>query len=171
MTLLLPTADRRPPTGLRRDTKIVLAFLAAIPTFLLSAAALCSWAIAHGASMRWRALFRVMCHGIAERCFPLFDVPMPICGRCTGIYLGMLAGLIAFMIVPWVEERVMRIVAFVAVTPLAIDGLTQLAGLRTSTNTLRMATGLAAGIAFGMWVLSAVERRVDERVDKRATVS
>lgn len=149
---------------IKRDTKIVAAVVASIPLSILGASALCSWAIAHGASLRWRALFRVMCHGIAERCFTLFDVPMPICGRCTGIYLGMLAGLAAFLVMPWIEEKVMRIVAFVAVTPLAIDGLTQLAGLRTSTNTFRMATGLAAGIAFGMWVLSAVERRVHTRV-------
>jgi uncharacterized membrane protein len=105
-----------------------------------------------------------MCHGIVERCLPLFGVPMPICARCTGIYLGMLAGLTAFLIVPRVQERVMRYVSFVAVMPLAIDGLTQLAGLRTSTNPLRMVTGLAAGIAFGMWVLSAVEHAVDRRV-------
>jgi uncharacterized membrane protein len=60
------------------------------------------------------------------------------------------------------RERVMRPLAFLAVTPLALDGLTQLAGFRESTNPLRIATGIAAGIAFGLWVLSAVERRDDE---------
>ncbi|MFP5245873.1 MAG: DUF2085 domain-containing protein, partial [Thermoanaerobaculia bacterium] len=55
--------------------------------------------------------------------------------------------------------RVMRPFAFAAVVPLALDGLTQLAGLRESTNELRVATGLLAGLAFGLWVLSAVERR------------
>ena len=43
---------------MKRDTKIVLSVLAAIPTVMLSAAAICSWAIGHGASMRWRLLFR-----------------------------------------------------------------------------------------------------------------
>ena len=142
-----------------RNTKIVMAAVAAIPIVILSAATLCTWAIASGASMRWRVLFRVMCHGITTRCLPLFDVPMPICARCTGIYLGLIAGLLAFLALPWVAEKTMRIVSIVAVTPLAIDGLTQLAGLRESTNPLRIATGMAAGLAFGMWVLSAVERR------------
>jgi uncharacterized membrane protein len=40
-----------------------------------------------------------------------------------------------------------------------VDGLTQLTGLRESVNPLRIATGLIAGLAFGLWILSAVERR------------
>ena len=144
---------------MKRDTKIVLAVAAAIPTVILGAATLCSWAIAQGASMRWRVLFRVMCHGRVERCLELFDVPMPICARCTGIYLGLLAGLLIFPIIPWLRERVMRTVAFLAILPLALDGVTQLTGLRESVKPLRIATGAIAGLAFGLWVLSAVERR------------
>ena len=147
---------------MKRDTKIVLAAIAAIPAVILSASTFCAWAIANGASMRWRLLFRMMCHGIAERCIELFGVPMPICARCTGIYLGLALGLLVFVLIPLVRERVMRTAALIAVTPLAIDGLTQLAGLRESTNPLRLATGIIAGLAFGMWALSAVERR-DER--------
>lgn len=146
---------------MKRDTKIVLAFIAAIPTAILGASALCTWAIAQGASMQWRMLFRLMCHGRIERSLELFDVPMPICARCAGIYLGMLFGILAFPAVLRLRERVMRVVAFVAVTPLAIDGLTQLSGLRESTNELRIVTGVIAGFAFGLWILSAVERRED----------
>jgi uncharacterized membrane protein len=145
---------------MKRDTKIVLAFLGAIPALILAASTFCSWAIAHGASMQWRALFRVMCHGRVERSFALFDVPMPICARCTGIYAGLLAGLALFAILPLLREEVMRRISFAAVTPLAIDGLTQLAGFRESTNTLRVLTGVVAGLAFGLWILSAVERSV-----------
>lgn len=146
---------------MKRDTKIVLAFIGAIPTVILGASALCTWAIAQGASMEWRMLFRLMCHGKIERCLELFGAPMPICARCVGIYAGMLLGILAFWAIPLLRERVMRVVAFVAVTPLAIDGLTQLSGLRESTNELRVATGIIAGIAFGLWILSAVERRED----------
>ena len=144
---------------MKRDTKIVMAVVSAIPIVILSASTLCAWAIAQGASMRWRLLFRVMCHGIPSRCVEVFGVPMPICARCLGIYAGLLVGLLAFRVLPWISERAMRIAAFLAVTPLAIDGLTQLTGLRESTNPLRLATGIAAGFAFGMWALTAVERR------------
>lgn len=147
--------------SLKRDTKIVLGVVAAIPTVILSASALCAWAISNGASMQWRVLFRVMCHGRVERCLELFDVPMPICARCVGIYAGLLAGLAAFRLMTMLRERVARTFAFIAILPLAIDGLTQLAGLRESTNPLRIATGVLAGLAFGLWILSAVEHRDD----------
>lgn len=146
---------------MKRDTKIVLAFIAGIPTVILGAATLCTWAIAQGASMQWRMLFRLMCHGKVERCLELFGAPMPLCARCVGIYGGMLIGILAFWAVPLLRERVMRGVAFAAVVPLALDGLTQLTGLRESTNELRIATGVIAGLAFGLWILSAVERRGD----------
>jgi len=144
---------------MKRDTKIVLAFVASIPAAILGAATLCTFAIANGASPQWRLLFRMLCHGIPSRCLELFGVKMPLCARCAGIYAGLLAGIVLFWAIPLLRERVMRSVAFVAAMPLAIDGLTQLTGLRESTNPLRMATGLIAGLAFGLWILSAVERR------------
>jgi uncharacterized membrane protein len=132
-----------------------------MPAFLLASAALCSWAIAHGASMRWRLLFRVLCHGKPERCLELFGIAMPLCARCTGFYGGVLAGLLFVRAIPWLRERVMRIVVLAALLPLAIDGLTQLAGFRESTNSLRLITGVVAGFAFGLWILSAIGRGRD----------
>jgi uncharacterized membrane protein len=146
---------------MKRDTKIVLAFIAAIPTVILGAATLCTWIVGQGASMQWRLLFRLMCHGKVERCLELFGAPMPICARCVGIYAGMLLGILAFWAIPLLREKVMRAFALICTLPLAIDGLTQLAGLRESTNELRVATGVVAGLAFGLWILSAVERRQD----------
>lgn len=142
-----------------RDRKILLAFVGAIPAVILGLSTLTTWAISAGAPMKLRLLFRLMCHGRIERSLELFGVPMPICARCAGIYLGLMAGLAAFWLVQFVSEKAFRIAAFVAVTPLAIDGLTQLSGLRESTNELRIATGLIAGLAFGLWILSAVGPR------------
>jgi uncharacterized membrane protein len=143
----------------KRDTRIVAAVVAAIPIAILSAAAICTFAIASGASMKWRMLFRVLCHGIPTRCLQLFDTPMPICARCTGIYLGLLAGLIAFWVLPPIQERMLRVALFVAALPMAVDGITQASLLRESTNGLRVATGFTAAIVFGIWVLEAVENR------------
>jgi uncharacterized membrane protein len=144
----------------KRDTAIVAALLAAIGTVILSASMLCTWAIAHGASMKWRLAFRLFCHGIPERCFTVWGVPMPICARCTAIYLGLTASLFVFFLLPRMTEFAARVMLLIAVTPLAVDGLTQLVRLRESTNALRMATGLVAGIAFGLWAITAVESHV-----------
>jgi uncharacterized membrane protein len=141
----------------KRDTKIVAATLVAISGAILSASVACTALIAHGASMRWRLLFRVFCHGIPERCLILWNVPMPICARCTAIYAGLLISFAAFLILPRMREGVARIVLYAALVPMTIDGVSQLARLRLSTNPLRIETGLLAGIAFGVWALSAIE--------------
>jgi len=141
----------------KRDTKIIAATLIAIAGAILSASLACTAAIAHGASMRWRVLFRLFCHGIPERCLYLWGVPMPICARCTAIYAGLILSFVVFLILPRMRESVARIVLYAALVPMAVDGLTQLAGLRLSTNPLRLETGLLAGVAFGVWALSAIE--------------
>lgn len=150
---------------MKRDTKIVAAFISAIPVVILSAASLCSLAISAGASMRWRVLFRFLCHGIPTRCLTMFGVPMPICARCTGIYIGLLAGIVAFLLYPLVAERLMRYVMYAAAMPMLIDGLTQLAGFRESTNPLRLVTGFVAALAFGAWALSAIEQQQPRAVN------
>lgn len=145
---------------MKRDSAIVATLLAAIAAVILSASVVCTWAIAHGASMRWRLAFRLFCHGIPDRCVDLWGVPMPICARCTAIYLGLGASFVVFWLLPRMSELAARVMLMIAVTPLAIDGVTQLVRLRVSTNPLRMATGLAAGIAFGFWAITAVESHV-----------
>jgi len=144
----------------KRDSAIVAAVLAAISTAILSASLACTWAIAHGASMRWRVLFRFFCHGIPERCVFVWHVPMPICARCTAIYAGLALAIVAFVLLPRMTEAGARILLLVAIVPMGVDGLTQLLRLQESTNALRSATGLAAGIAFGLWAITAVESHV-----------
>ena len=142
---------------MKRDTKIIAATLVLIAGAILSASVACTAAIANGASMRWRILFRLFCHGIPERCLYLWNVPMPICARCTAIYAGLILSFVVFLILPRMREQVARMVLYAALVPMAVDGLTQLAGLRLSTNTLRLETGVLAGVAFGVWAMSAIE--------------
>ncbi|HET7712713.1 MAG TPA: DUF2085 domain-containing protein [Thermoanaerobaculia bacterium] len=143
---------------MKRDTWIAAGAFLSIPLAILSASVICTYAIARGASMQWRMLFRLFCHGIPKRCLTLWEVPMPICARCTAVYAGFLAGLLLFIFFPWIEERLLRLFLFVASAPMIIDGVTQALRLRESTNDLRIATGLAAGLSFGMWALGAIER-------------
>lgn len=145
---------------MKRDTRILAGVLAFISAAIVSTALLCSWAIASGASDRWRLPFRALCHGMAERALVVAAVPMPICARCTAIYAGLGAGILLFMMLPALNERAARSVLFLSLLPMAIDGLTQLARLRESTNLIRVETGLLAGVAFAFWALTAVEKRV-----------
>jgi uncharacterized membrane protein len=145
---------------MKRNTRIVAGVIAFIASAILAASTLCTWAIAHGASMQWRLAFRMLCHGIPKRCLELWSVPMPICARCVAIYSGLIAGILLFMILPRVQEMTARWIVGFAALPMFIDGITQLTTLRESTNPLRIETGLLAGAAFAFWVLSAVESHV-----------
>lgn len=155
---------------MKRDTLIVAAVIAAIALVILGASLVCTAAIAHGASMNWRLLFRLFCHGIPRRCLVLWNTPMPICARCTAIYAGALFGLLLFPLLPRVSERAARISMYVLAAPMAIDGLTQLTTLRESTNWLRIATGLPAGIVFVFWALTAIEMHRSEAAERVQSV-
>jgi uncharacterized membrane protein len=155
----------------KRDTWIVAAVLAGVAGAMLGGSLVCAWAIAHGASMNWRWLFRLFCHGIPRRCLYVWGVPMPICARCTAIYGGALAGIVLFRIGPRLSEFTARMIMFAFAIPMAIDGLTQLTTLRESNNTLRVATGIASGIGFAWWSLTAVERHVAPAVESAGSSS
>src|SRR5258708_16400472 len=74
---------------------------------------------------------------------------------CEG-NLGILAGLLAFSLAFGLVQRQLQPASFaqfaVLVSPIAIDGLTQLVGWRESTWELRIATGVLFGIA-SAWFL------------------
>ena len=145
---------------MKRNTGIVAATIALLASSILAASAFCTWAIANGASMRWRLMFRAFCHGIPQRCLQLWNVPMPICARCTAIYAGLMAGILLFVVLPRIQAHLARKILAIAGVPMFVDGITQLALLRESTNVLRIETGLVAGMAFAFWALSEVESHV-----------
>lgn len=143
---------------MRRDTRIVAWFIGVIPAMILGSALLCTWAIGEGASARWRILFRVLCHGMPQRSLEVFGTTMPICARCTGIYAGLLAGILAFAVLPRIETAVLKVAVIVAMIPIGLDGLTQAVGLRESNNPLRIVTGVTVAFVCGIWALSSVEK-------------
>ena len=79
----------------------------------------------------------------------------PVCARDVAIYLAMLIGLILLPFITKIESEDWPnkwILAAVCV-PIGIDGLTQLFGLRESTNLLRLATGAIIGVVMPFYIL------------------
>ena len=98
-----------------------------------------------------------LCHQLPERSFFAAGYQLPVCARDTGIYLGFALGLLGLAVLargsrPTELPRwpVLVLVALF-VGAMAVDGVTSYAGLRTTTNDLRLLTGLLAG-----WALATI---------------
>jgi uncharacterized membrane protein len=99
-----------------------------------------------------------LCHQLPERSFFGGGVQLPVCARDTGIYIGFCVSL-ALIALLHRPERPSELpstwgwTAFVLmVGSMAVDGGTEYAGLRPTTNDLRLITGLATGYALAMLV-------------------
>ncbi len=143
---------------MKRDTRIAAMALGSAAAGVLSAALLCTLAMAQGASVRWRLPFRALCHGIVARCLTLRGAPMPICARCSAIYAGLAIGSLLFAATwKWIDPRIMRVLLVLAAVPIGVDGITQAIGLRESTNFLRLATGFPVALMFAFWLLATLQ--------------
>jgi uncharacterized membrane protein len=93
------------------------------------------------ASIYLYMMFSPLCHQIPGRSFFLSGIQLPVCARCTGIYLGGFVG--SFFVRPRAPPPWILMAAFL---PMGIDGVTQIF-FRESTNSIRFLTGFIAGVA------------------------
>jgi uncharacterized membrane protein len=92
--------------------------------------------------------YKPTCHQLGERSFFIAGHQMPLCARCTAIWASMaIIGTLLTIIMHIKKIPPINLFWFgVSLVPVAIDGTTQLIGLRESTNELRVITGIVAGI-------------------------
>lgn len=102
---------------------------------------------------------RFVCHARPERSFSFRGKKLPICSRCTGFYSFMIAGIVGGFLLLQASDIsyfILFAVTMVALTPMAVDGLTQLLGWRESDNYVRFMTGSLAGAVIGMDIAALV---------------
>ncbi|MEZ4308111.1 MAG: DUF2085 domain-containing protein [Polyangiaceae bacterium] len=105
--------------------------------------------------------FLTMCHRRIPRTLIFEGVPMPLCSRCAGIFLGIAIG--AAIGRPILELRTWRW-AFVGAGALMVaDVVTQDLGIHPVWHVTRVATGLLVGYGMVIGFLSALAR--DKRRD------
>ena len=80
---------------------------------------------------------------------------LPVCSRDVAIYLAMLLGALALPFVQKMEgeEWPSKWLLLAACVPIAIDGGTQLLGMRESSNAIRMVTGAIVGVALPFYIV------------------
>jgi uncharacterized membrane protein len=137
---------------------VVLPALAAGGLMALAAlaAALRSAGFQDGSALLYTVL-GFLCHAPASHRFSLWGFPMGVCARDIGLFGGIMAGSLVYPTIHpgWtLSGRVLLLCAL----PLALDGGTQLMGLRESTNLLRLGSGLLAGGAAMLYVATQIER-------------
>jgi uncharacterized membrane protein len=94
----------------------------------------------------------LFCHQRPDRSFYVLGEKMACCQRCAAIYSSMaLLGLLYVALRGRVRVPSWRTLGLLA-APVAVDGLTQLIGLRESTAALRVVTGALLGLAL-CWLL------------------
>ncbi|MCX6771441.1 MAG: DUF2085 domain-containing protein [Candidatus Micrarchaeota archaeon] len=94
---------------------------------------------------------------------------LPVCSRDVAIYLAMLAGALVLPFVRRVESDSWpdKWLLVAACVPIAIDGFTQLFGLRESSNFLREVTGAIVGFALPFYIvpmLNSLWEIVEEKI-------
>jgi uncharacterized membrane protein len=106
------------------------------------------------------AIGHVICHQLPARSYQLFATPLPVCARCTGIYLGAaIAAVIAAAVrapprrATGVTTRTARLALVAAALPTAITLVFEWTTGVTPSNTIRLMAGAPIGIAVA-WLVA-----------------
>jgi len=116
-----------------------------------------------------------VCHCLPSRTLTVGGHLLPVCSRCTGIYLGIAATYI-FLIsrrgfkVNALPSLWASLAAAAMLLPMAVDGVSSYVGLRETTNTLRFLTGLAAGAALPVFAFPLLSPELIVGGGKRGVV-
>jgi uncharacterized membrane protein len=109
------------------------------------------------------AFFSPLCHQIASRSFHLFGEPLAVCGRCSAIYFGFLAGTIIYPLYRMRKgspraPQPGRMYLILSILPVLVDFTLEAAGVYDSSNVIRAATGAWFGVMLPFLIIpGAVE--------------
>ena len=145
-------------------------WVAAIPLAAFVASRPAAASAAYGFALAVYAIGRVVCHQLPARSFHLWAVTLPVCARCTGIYVGAAATAIALSVtrsVPAEAQRAKagasrfggqasaRVVLLAALVPTAATLVFEWTTGTMPANWIRALAGLPLGAAVA-WAIGMV---------------
>jgi uncharacterized membrane protein len=113
-----------------------------------------------------------LCHQLPERSLFAGGLQLPVCARDTGIYLGFVVSLLLIVMVSRHRRPTefpswpLLLLGGAFIGAMAIDGVTSYAGLRATTNDLRLITGLLAGYALPLVAVPIVNSQMWRTVSR-----
>ena len=136
------------------------------------------------------AIGYAVCHRISERSFHIGSTQLPLCARCSGMYLGAVTGLVFQSIIGWKRMNIPHwsILAVLAVLVVAfgIDGsnsyllllkqvspgiLPKIPNLYVPNNTLRLLTGSGMGLGMAVMLFPAFNQTVWADGEEKPAIS
>ncbi len=101
--------------------------------------------------------YRFACHQLPSRSYFIFGQQMAYCHRDTAIYTALFLSVVLFGLVRHRIKPLPLPAYVVFIAPMAVDGLTQLVGLRVSSWQVRTITGALFGIGSAWLALPYLE--------------
>jgi uncharacterized membrane protein len=125
------------------------------------------------------AIAYAVCHRISERSFHIGSLQLPLCARCSGMYLGAVTGLIFQSVLGWKRSKAPHwgiiAVLLIFVAAFGIDGvnsylyllkqlrpgiLPQVPNIYIPNNTLRLITGSGMGLVISAMLFPAFNQSI-----------
>ena len=118
-------------------------------------------------------MFAPVCHQLPERSFTLWGYPWAVCQRCSGIYLGLLAGALFHCKVfeKLAGHSARRLVVVAMTLPLMLDVVLPLTGIWINLPFTRFATGFLFGTMLSLLLVPGVSEFLREAPWKQTHVN
>jgi uncharacterized membrane protein len=118
--------------------------------------------IVYGLAVAAYAVGHLICHQLPARSFHLWGAALPVCARCTGIYLGAAAAGVVFALARWRRSSEWRranaearLVLLLACAPTAATLIFEWTTGVTPANWIRAIAGIPLGVAVA-WAVGMV---------------
>ncbi|RCX10521.1 putative membrane protein [Anaerobacterium chartisolvens] len=114
----------------------------------------------------FRIIGSLICHQLPSRTIYLQGCQLPMCARDTGIYIGIFISLAySFCTGKFKSDRpphvFTSVILCLIMLPMMADGVTSYMGIRSTTNEIRLFTGIFFGIPIPFLLIPAANFRVE----------